>query len=363
MIARHDFIKKSVIGLISILFTNKIFGNRIYNINNSTLAFQTIPKIENHLHLEGAIPLETIWQLIQKYGGDKSVFDINQLKEKFVYQDFIQFIKTWSWKNQFIREYDDFALLSNSVFQDLIKQNVKYAEIFISPSLFKNRLEIQRIVETISTEIRKNNKIHINLIVDLVRDYGAASEMRTLYEINEVKNYGIIGIGIGGSENEYPPELFKGVYEQARQFGFKTTAHAGEASGPKSIWGAINELKVDRIGHGTRAIEDKELLKYLADYKIPIEVCPISNLRTKVIKTMKDHPIKTFIDLGIPVSINTDDPKMFNNSLSEEYQLLKETFNYSRGDINNIIINSIHTTCLDKKDKENLIIEFKKELM
>jgi adenosine deaminase len=324
--------------------------------------FHSIPKIENHLHLEGAIPLKTVWQLIQKYGGDESVSDIKQLKNRFVFQDFNHFIKIWSWKNQFIREYEDFSLITESVINDLAKQNIKYAEIFISPSLFKKRLQIQRIVEAISAKIIKKPGIKISLIIDLVRDYGSASEMRTLHEINEVKDLGIIGIGIGGSEKKYPPRLFKDIYEKARKFGFKTTAHAGEAAGPESVWEVIHELKVDRIGHGTRAIEDKNLLKYLVDNKVPIEVCPLSNLRTKVVTSMFKHPVKTFIDMGIPVSINTDDPKMFNNSLFEEYQSLKDCFNYSNEDIYNIIINSIHTTWLDQKEKENLIAMFKEDL-
>lgn len=322
----------------------------------------SIPKIENHLHLEGAIPLETIWNLIRKYGGDKSVPEISKLRDKFEYTDFSHFINTWSWKNQFIREYEDFALITESVVRDLKIQQVRYAEIFISPSLFKKRLDIQRIVETISSTILKSAGIKINLIVDLVRDYGPASEMRTLFEIYEAKNPLIIGIGIGGSENEYPPELFIKLYKQARKFGYKTTAHAGEAAGPKSIWSALLELKVDRIGHRTRAVEDKNLLKYLADLKIPIEVCPISNLRTKVVSKMKEHPVKIFIDMGIPVSINTDDPKMFHNSLAEEYQLIMESFNYSLENIYDIIISSIDTTWLDQKEKEKLTSTFKKEM-
>lgn len=322
---------------------------------------QTIPKIENHLHLEGAIPLETILQLIQKYGGDKSVSDVEQLKEKFVFRDFTHFIEIWSWKNQFIREYEDFSLISQSVINDLVKQNIKYAEIFISPSLFKKRLQIQRIVEAISTGIISKTEIKVNLIVDLVRDFGSASEMRTLNEINEVKNLGIIGIGIGGSENKYPAKLFRKIFEQARKIGFKTTAHAGEAAGSESIWEAIHELKVDRIGHGTRAIEDENLLRYLVDNRLPIEACPLSNIRTKVVASMKQHPVKTFIDMGIPVSINTDDPKMFNNSLVDEYQSLKETFNYSNEDIFHIILNSINTTWLDQKEKENVILKFKED--
>jgi len=322
------------------------------------MEFTTIPKIENHLHLEGAIPHEALWQLIEKYGGDETVRNLDQLKEKFVYRDFNHFIEMWVWKNRFIREFDDFLLISEAVFSDLVKQNVKYAEIFISPSLFKEKLSIQRIVEAISLSVHKVQGIKIQLIVDLVRDYGPEEEMRTLHEINEVKNLGIIGIGIGGSENDYPPQLFKAVYKQARKYGFKTTAHAGEASGPESIWSAIHDLHVDRIGHGTRAVEDPELLEYLSDRKIPVELCPLSNLCTRVIHSIEEHPVKTFIEKGIPVSINTDDPKMFGNSLAQEYQTLKNVFNYSNEEIHTIILNSIDTLWLDDQEKNELVKEF-----
>jgi adenosine deaminase len=325
--------------------------------------FTTIPKIENHLHLEGAIPLETLWTLIQKYGGDKSVSSISKLIEKFKYRDFNHFLETWLWKNTFIREYDDFTFLSSAVFKDLVKQNIKYAEIFISPSEFRNTLETQKIIEAISKSIIGNTEVRVSLIVDLVRNLGPENAMKTLNEINEVKDMGIIGIGLGGAEKEYPPELFKVVFEKAREFGFKTTAHAGEAAGPESIWGAIRKLRVDRIGHGTRAVEDPELMKYLAANKIPIELCPISNLRTRVIDSIEDHPVKTFIEMGIPVSINTDDPKMFGNSLAEEYQALKDNFNFSTEAINNIIIDSIHTTWLHEKEKDTLINKFREEFL
>ena len=164
------------------------------------MEFEDIPKIENHLHLEGAIPLETLWQLIQKYGGDNSVSNFRQLKQKFEYRDFNHFIEMWHWKNQFIKEYEDFRIISEAVFKDLVKQNIKYAEVFISPSLFRKKLETQKIVEAIAKGIAKCPDIRINLIVDLVRNYGQEHETKTLHEINEVKKHSIIGIGIGGSE-------------------------------------------------------------------------------------------------------------------------------------------------------------------
>ncbi len=324
--------------------------------------FSSIPKIENHLHLEGAIPYEILWQLIQKYGGDREVTNLNNLKEKFKFRDFNHFIEMWIWKNQFIKEYEDFKIISDAVFKDLVDQNVKYAEIFISPSIFRKKLEIQRIVEAISGSISENPKIKINLIVDLVRNFGQENEIRTLEEINEVKDHGIIGIGIGGSENDFPPELFVDLFEKARDYGFKTTAHAGEAAGADSIWKTIKLLRVDRIGHGTRAIEDVKLLDYLSEFKIPIELCPISNLRTKVIKSIDEHPFKIFRERKIPVSINTDDPKMFYTSLAEEYQALTEAFNLNEKEIFATIIDSINTTWLEKEEKEKLIFEFENEL-
>jgi adenosine deaminase len=324
--------------------------------------FMTIPKIENHLHLEGAIPLETLWTLIQKYGGDTSVSNMEQLTEKFEYRDFSHFLEIWLWKNKYIREYDDFTFLSDAVFKDLSKQNIKYAEIFVSPSEYRGILEIPKIIEAISKSIICSYEIRISLIIDLVRNLGPDNAMKTLYEINEVKDLGIIGIGLGGQEKEYPPELFTAVFEAARKLGFKTTAHAGEAAGPESIWGAIHKLKVDRIGHGTRAIEDPELLNYLAVNQIPVELCPLSNLRTKVINSIDEHPVRKFIEMGIPVSINTDDPKMFGNSLHDEYQLLQDSFDFSDNDIKKIIINSIHTTWLDEIEKDTMIKKFMDEL-
>ncbi len=319
--------------------------------------FNNIPKIENHIHLEGAIPHETLWLLMNKYGGDDSVTDIVQLKEKFKYHDFDHFINMWIWKNQFLREYEDFKLISEAVFNDLADQNVKYAEVFISPSLFRKKLKTQQVVEAISGSVHANSRIKINLIVDLVRDFGT-DEMRTLHEINEVKHLGIIGIGLGGTEYKYPTELFIDIFNQAREYGFRTTAHAGEAAGAESIWGAINDLKIDRIGHGTKAAEDPKLLDYISGNKIPVELCPLSNLKTGVIESIEKHPFLTYLEKGIPISVNTDDPKMFGNTLAEEYEELMTTFKLSFNEVVNIIRDSIQTTWLDEKDKADLMREF-----
>ncbi len=322
--------------------------------------YQQIPKIELHLHLEGSIPLSSLWQLIQKYGGDPNISSYSDLERRFVYRDFNHFIETWIWKNRFLKEYEDFEFIAKDVAGDLVSQNIRYAEIFVSPSAFKQYgLTGQEIIHSVHKGINKVKEIKIGLIVDFVRNNRPEQEMKTLYEINEVREYDVIGIGLGGSENHYPPEPFSDLFEKAREFGFKTTVHAGESAGQESIWGAIHALRVERIGHATRSAEDVNLLKYLSENKIPLELCPISNLKTGVIPSYKDYPINTFIEYGIPFSINTDDPKMFGNSLAEEYEMLENNFNFSKQDITGFIIDSIQTTWLSAEEKDLLSKQFK----
>lgn len=314
---------------------------------------ERMPKIELHLHLEGAIPLEALWELIKKYNGIGEVKSIEELKRKFQYSDFPHFIETWIWKNGFIREYEDFTFIASEVAQELNKQNIRYAEMFYSPPDFKRQnLDSRRITESIVKGFNNaKGKTKINLVADLVRDFGAQNAMRTLLEINEVKELGVPGIGIGGSEHSFPPELFKDVFEKARELGFKTSAHAGEAAGSESIWGAVKVLKVDRLGHAARAFEDDKLVDYLKENEIPLEMCPLSNVRTAVVKSIEEHPVKDYYRKGLKVFLNTDDPKMFNNTLSEEYFMFVEKMCFGLEDVKVLMNNAIDSAWCNENDK------------
>lgn len=317
---------------------------------------QSLPKVELHLHLEGAIPLPALWELVKKYGGNEEVEDIARLEEKFRYRDFAHFIEVWQWKNGFLREYEDFTLIASSVAQDLSRQNIRYAEVFYSPGDFAlHGLRAQRLTEAIreGLEIHRD-QIEIGLIADLVRDYGPEQGMRALREVAEVRDLGVMGIGIGGSEQRFPPEPYREVYEMARRLGLRTTAHAGEAAGAESVWGALRALKVDRIGHGTRAAEDPSLIDFLKEHRVPIEMCPISNLRTGVVARLEEHPIKKFFEQGLLVSVHTDDPKMFDTSLEAEYRALMSRSGFSREDILRLIENAIRSAWCEEALKRRL---------
>jgi adenosine deaminase len=318
--------------------------------------FAQVPKVELHLHLEGAIPHDALWKLVQKYGSESSVPNLQALREKFNYRDFPHFLETWGWKNRFIQEYEDLKFIAEAVARDLAGQNIRYAEVFYTPMDFSRYgLHTQKITEAIRSGLRLVPEIKIMLITDFCRDYGPDAATKTLSEINEVKDLGVIGVTIGGSEQKYPPEPYAEVYEKARKLGFHTSAHAGEAAGSESIWGAIRSLKVERIGHGTRAFEDASLVAYLAKHKIPLEVCPISNVKTGVVASIKKHPVRQYYDAGMMVTINTDDPKMFGNSLAEEYQTLYTELGFSCEEIQDLILNGVRASWLAEDAKKELV--------
>ncbi len=320
-----------------------------------TTWFDRVPKVELHVHLEGAIPHSALWELMVKYGGDSSVPDLESLARKFTYRDFAHFIETWVWHVDFLREYEDFTFIAGTVAQDLAVQNIRYAEVFYSaPDFARYGLEPQRLTEAIRAGLDRVPAVEIALIADFVRDYGPDKAAATLAQIHEVQHLGVVGVGIGGSEDRFPPEPFEPVYDMARRFGLHTTAHAGEAAGAASIWGALKHLRVDRIGHGTRAAEDERLVDYLAEHQVPVEVCPLSNVRTGVVRSIEEHPVRRYFERGLVLSINTDDPKMFGNSLAEEYRILEEQLGFTRAEIRTLILQGIRSAWLSAERKRAL---------
>ncbi len=315
----------------------------------------SLPKVELHIHLEGAIPLPTLWQLMQQYGGDPDVPDMAALARKFQYRDFPHFINTWVWKNRFIRTAADFTTIAAAVAQDWAEQNIFYVESHYSPTDFaRHGLTIGEITRAIRAGLNQVPAVTVNLIADVVRDSPIDRAMQTVETVAELSAYGVIGIGLGGSEQTHPPEPFAPVFARARQLGLRTTAHAGEVAGPASIWGALTALGAERIGHATRASADPKLCDFFVTQQIPLEMCPLSNVRTGVVADIASHPIADFINRGMLVTINTDDPKMFNNTLVDEYTQLMEHFYLPPATICQLIDNAVTASWLSDDKKRHL---------
>ena len=321
-----------------------------------------LPKVELHVHLEGAIPIETLWQLVEKYGGDDECPNLEAIRKKFEYHDFPHFLETWHWKNRFLREYEDFTVVAEAVARGFATENIRYVEAFYSPGDFaRHGLTIAGLTEAIRAGLAKVPEVEVWLVADLIRDVGPEQAAVTLHQVNEVRDAGVIGVGIGGSEQRHPPEPFADVYRTAREMGFRTSAHAGEAAGAESVWGAIRALQVDRIGHGTRAVEDEELVDYLAQTRLPVELNPISNVCTGVVESVAAHPAKHYLQRGLLVCVNTDDPKMFHNSLSDEFLELESQLGMTRDDVRQLLLNGIEASWLPAERKAAMAAEFQYE--
>ena len=314
-----------------------------------------VPKVELHVHLEGSIPLDALWSLVTKYGGDPSCPSQAHLAERFRYRDFSHFIETWVWKNNFIRSYEDLEMIAEAAAGNWAAQRIVYAEVFYSPGDFaRHGLRTQEITCALRRGLDRVPEIRVQLVADLIRDFGPARALNTLAEVAEVRDEGVVGVGIGGSEAEFPAEPFAYVFERARREGFCTSAHAGEAAGPESVWGAVRSLKVDRIGHATRAVEDPDLVDTLRARRIPLELCPLSNCATGIIPSLSRHPVRRYFDLGMNLSVNTDDPAMFGNSLAEEFDRLAEEFDFDNHELKQLICGAADGAWLPDPEKAAL---------
>jgi adenosine deaminase len=323
---------------------------------------ERLPKVELHVHLEGAIPKATMWDLVTKYGGDRAIPTRDDLDRALVYRDFRGFLKMWVWMTGYLREYDDYTLIGEAVARDLARQNIRYVEAFFSPPDYRrSTLSPQRVTEALRTGISRVSSIEIALVADLVRDRGVEHARNLLERMSEVTKQGVIGIGIGGFEPGFPAELFEATYERARALGFRTTAHAGEAAGAASVWGAVRALRVDRIGHATRAVEDPALVKALAARRIALELCPLSNLRTGVIAAIEAHPLRRYFDAGIPVSLNTDDPLFFGNSIAMELDSAQRAHRFTRDEIRKLMLGAVEATWLSAERKKQLAAAFQRD--
>ena len=341
-------------------------GPEMANLPQSIETFiVAMPKVELHLHLEGSIPIDTLYGFAKRSGEASGVKSVEELSARLKYRDFEHFIDTWIWKNTFIREYADFEVMAYEVLRSLSAQNIKYVEVHYSPGDYRRvGLATAGITENILAGVeraRADFGIRCGLIVDLIRDHGPEIGAARLDEVTPYLGKGIVGIGLGGSEQQFPPGPYAGVYREARSRGFHLTAHAGEVAGPESIRTAVEDLKVERVGHGVRAREDQYVVDMLRDLLIPLEMCVISNVRTGVVGSVGEHPVRQYFDDGLLITVNSDDPAMFNTTLTGEYLALAAELGFGPSEIQQLVLNGIEAGFLPEEDKAALAAEVKSE--
>lgn len=286
---------------------------------------RAMPKAEIHVHIEGATDAETFYQMAQRNRVKLPTASLEEWKAFFEFRSFPHFIEVYTAAAGCLQTPDDYALMIENFFKRQAEQNILYTEAFLSASFLTQKFEDEAILNAISRGAEAGKAKYggqVNLIPDIAREI-PDSQTRVLEFVLKGKERGLfIGLSMGGLEVGYPPELFTETFAQARQQGLRVVAHAGEVVGAESIWGAINNLQVERIGHGIRCLEDSQLVEELRQRQIPLEVSPQSNYRLGVVGDNQPHPIRQMVDAGLYCTVNSDDPAMFATNLINEYVTL-----------------------------------------
>jgi adenosine deaminase len=287
----------------------------------------SIPKAELHLHLEGSIQPATVCELAAHHGV---IVTEEEVRRRYAYRDFLEFIEAFKWVTSFLREPRDYALISRDLAGHLLTQSVVYAEVTLSVGVMllrKQSAEANFEALLRATEPFESRGLRFNWVFDAVRQFGAEAAMEVLDSARQCASTAIVAFGLGGDELSVPTAEFRAVYEKAAEIGLHRLVHAGEIGGPEKIREAIEVLGAERIGHGIAAIHDPSLMDLLVERKIPLEVCPGSNMRTGALARqlrrtqaqIEEHPLPALLRHGIPVVLSTDDPAMFQTTLLDEY--------------------------------------------
>ncbi|MCW3990335.1 MAG: adenosine deaminase [Candidatus Bathyarchaeota archaeon] len=318
---------------------------------------RALPKAEQHIHLVGSTQPETLLWLAEQGGLEVPFETVEEVRGFFSYTDFDHFIRVYSTVVDCITEEAQFERIAYEMLEAGHRCNVRDFEAsFSAPDHVLKGLDYAGMLDAINRGLRRGKRdfgVDCRLRIDLVRNYGPDYGMKVLDWIEE-KGENIVAIDIGGSEAGYPPEPYRSVYQRAREMGLRLVAHAGEAAGLESVWGAVKGLGVERIGHGTVAVKDPELIEFIAERNVTIEACPVSNVRTGAVASVADHPIREFIDNGIRVTVNSDDPPMFGTDMNNEYVQLHRQLGFTVPELFKLSLNAVDSAFLPEEDKAAL---------
>ncbi|MEH0936567.1 adenosine deaminase [Micromonospora psammae] len=283
-----------------------------------------LPKVELHVHHVGSASPRIVAELAARHEGRSPVpADPEALADYFAFRDFAHFIEVYLSVVDLIRDPEDVWILTHEVARELARQQVRYAELTVTPYSHVHRgIPAPAFCEAIE-DARKRAEADFGVALrwcfDIPGEAGLPAAEETLRIALEERPDGLISFGLGGPEIGVPRPQFKPYFDQARAAGLRSVPHAGETTGPQTVWDALRDLGAERIGHGISAAGDPELLAYLAERRIALEVCPTSNVRTRAVPHLAEHPLKRLVDAGVLVTINSDDPPMFGTTLNDEY--------------------------------------------
>jgi len=321
-----------------------------------------LPKVELHVHHVGSASPRIVSELAARHAGSTPVpTDIDALASYFEFRDFGHFIEVYLSVVDLIREPEDVRILTYEVARELSRQQVRYAELTVTPYSSVRRgmpaPEFCDAIEDARLAAEKELGIVLRWCFDIPGEAGLAAAEQTLRIALDERPDGLVSFGLGGPEVGVPRPQFKPYFDQARAAGLHLVPHAGETTGPQTVWDAIRELGAERIGHGISAAQDPELMAYLAAEGIPLEISPTSNVRTRAVPSLAEHPLPTLVAAGVPVSINSDDPPMFGTTLNDEYAVAARLLDLDAAGVARLAAAAVEASFLPPGEKTRITDE------
>jgi aminodeoxyfutalosine deaminase len=321
-----------------------------------------LPKAELHVHHVGSASPRIVAELAARHEGAGPVpADPAALADYFAFRDFGHFIEVYLSVVDLIRDDEDVRMLTYEVARELARQQVRYAELTITPYSHVRRgipaAEFCAAIEDARTSAAADFGVDLRWCFDIPGEAGLSAAEETLRIALEERPAGLISFGLGGPEVGVPRPQFKPYFDKARAAGLHSVPHAGETTGPETIWAALRDLGAERIGHGIAAVHDPELMAYLADNHVPLEVCPTSNVRTRAVPSIDEHPLPALVAAGVPVSINSDDPPMFGTTLEEEYAVAARLLDLDAAGVAGLARAAVRASFLPAGGKSALLAE------
>ncbi|MFJ7130812.1 adenosine deaminase [Streptomyces sp. NPDC098101] len=319
-----------------------------------------LPKAELHVHHVGSASPRIVAELAARHPDSKVPTDPEALADYFTFTDFAHFIDVYLSVVDLVRTPEDVRLLTFEVARDMARQNIRYAELTVTPYSSTRRGIEERAFMAAIEDARKAAEAEFGTVLrwcfDIPGEAGleAAEETARLATTDGLRPEGLVSFGLGGPEIGVPRPQFKPYFDRARAAGLRSVPHAGETTGPETVWDAIRELGAERIGHGTSSVRDPQLLAYLAEHRIALEVCPTSNIATRAVATLDEHPIGRMVDAGVLVTVNSDDPPMFGTDLNSEYAVAARLLGLDERGLAALAKNAVEASFLDAAGKARI---------
>lgn len=302
-----------------------------------------LPKAELHVHIEGTLEPELLLRIAERHKIKLPYPNVEEIKKLYHFKNLQSFLNIYYQATQVLKDEEDFFDLAWEYFQKAAKQNIQHVEIFFDPQTHTRRnIPFCTVIKGLHRALLKAKKelsLTGFILACFLRDLSEKSALKTLKEVLAHQDK-IIGIGLDSAELNNPPSKFKTVFNRARNAGLKLVAHAGEEGPPSYIWEALTILHVDRIDHGIKCMRDPKLVEYLANEQIPLTVCPLSNVRLKVVSKIEEHPIKEMLQKNLCVTVNSDDPAYFGGYLNDNLRAIQQSLSLTDDEIKQLLTNS-----------------------